>query len=117
MISFIHPRTCGFAKVALWEISKAVIASSKRSENETPSRHKQRMAHEQFQRFNRKFAGFDFQIDLSTFQKKLPDLRKKFYKWNPRKAEERMQYTTTFSMERWEQLSQERKSEHSLTNC
>lgn len=36
MISLIHPHTCGFAKAATWEFTRAVVTKITRDENAMP---------------------------------------------------------------------------------
>lgn len=117
VVSLIHPQTCGFAKVAAWEVTRAVPSKIKRGENESPKEHRERKLQETFARFTQAFVGYNFAIDLKVFRKKLPDLRKKFSTWNPRKIQEREQYLKAFSTDNWRKLSHQRKAEHSLTGC
>ena len=115
--SLIHPHTCGFAKAAIWRFTKDVTEKIKRNDSETPYQHRVRSVQVIHQRFSNMFTNNKFAVDFKTFQKKLPDLRKKFSTWNPRKNKEREQYFKAFSCDNWEALSVERKSEHSLMDC
>ena len=63
------------------------------------------------------FGNANFQVDFCTFRKKLPDLRKKFSKWNSRNIDERERFLQTFSCQSWWRLGNEGKAEHSLMNC
>jgi hypothetical protein len=63
------------------------------------------------------FGSTKFAVDYKTFERKLPDLRKKFSGWNPRKYKERDQYLKAFSADSWKELPTTRKDEHSLMDC
>ena len=117
VISLVHPHTCGFAKVAIWRFTKNVTEKIKRGDNETPYQHRVRSVQIIHEHFGQMFTNKRFAVDFKTFQKKLPDLRKKFSTWNPRKKKEREQYFEAFSADNWKELSLERKNEHSLMNC
>ena len=117
VISLIHPHTCGFAKAAVWQVTRAVVAENNRNENETPKQHQARNVQEIHKRFTHMFAGRKFAIDLKTFHRKLPDLRKKFSTWNSRKIQERQLYLDAFSVDNWDQQPPERKAEQSLMDC
>ena len=117
VISLIHPHTCGFAKAAVWQVTRAVVAENNRDENETPKQHQARNVQEIHKRFTHMFAGRKFAIDFKTFHRKLPDLRKKFSTWNSRKIQERQLYLDAFSADNWDQQPPERKAEHSLMDC
>jgi hypothetical protein len=115
--SLVHPHTCGFAKAAIWRFSKDVTEKIKRKDNETPFQHRVRSVQVIHERYGQMFTGKKFAVDFKTFQRKLPDLRKKFSTWNPRKKNEREQYFKAFSADNWKALSVDHKSEHSLTDC
>ena len=117
MTSLIHPHTCGFARAAALEFTRAVTANITRDENATPKQDQQHVVHETYTRFSNMFVGTTFSIDLQTFKRKLPPLRKKFSSWNSRKTKERQQYLEVFSAENWKTLPAVRKAEHSLMNC
>ena len=119
MISLIHPHTCGFAKVAAWTAARAVLSETERDVNvESLKDYESRKVQCIFGKFEDNFNGnSNFEIDFKTFRKKLPDLRKTFSTWNPRKFDERQKYLTTFSCEKRRQLGNERKAEHSLMDC
>ena len=117
VISLIHPHTCGFAKAAIWHFTKDVTEKIKRNDSETPYQHRVRSVQVIHECFGQVFTNNKFAVDFKTFQKKLPDLRKKFSTWNPRKNKERKQYLKAFSADDWKALSVERKSKHSLMDC
>jgi hypothetical protein len=119
VICLIHPHTCGFAKTAAWQITRAVTTKVKCSENETPKSHHTRVVQEIYNRFTSMFSstGSRFAVDFKSFNRKLPELRKKFSTWNSRKAQEREQYLEAFSTDTWDKLSLQAKDEHSLKNC
>ena len=119
VISFIHPHTCGFAKVVAWSAIKLVVGEiTKRDTNESPTQYETRKMQRIFDVFQENFHGNPrYEIDFKTFREKLPDLRKKISKWNSRKIDARQRYLETFSCEKWRQLGSEQKAEHSLMNC
>ena len=81
----MHPHTCGFAKVAIWHFTKNVTEKIKRGDDETPYQHRVRSVQLIHEHFGQMFTNKSFAVDFKTFQKKLPDLHKKFNTWNPRK--------------------------------
>jgi hypothetical protein len=117
VISLVHPHTCGFAKAAIWRFTKDVTEKIKRNDNETPYQHRVRSVQVIHERFGLMFTNKKFSVDFKTLQRKLPDLRKKFSTWNPRKKKEREQYLEAFSADNWKALSVEQKAEHSLMDC
>jgi hypothetical protein len=40
VISLIYPHTCGFAKAAIWRVTKDVTEKIKRNDSETPYQHR-----------------------------------------------------------------------------
>ena len=117
VVSLIHPHTCGFAKAAIWRITRDASVKIKRVNNETPYQHRVRTVQVIHERFSQSFPGKKFAVEFKTFMRKLPDLRKKISNWNPRKKTEREQYFEAFSADNWKALSIEHKAEHSLTDC
>lgn len=81
-LNLIHPQTCGFAKVAAWEVTRALVSEIKRGENETPKEHRERTIQEMFRRFTQQFAGYNFPVGLKMYKKNLPNLRKTFHRTN-----------------------------------
>ena len=114
VVSFIHPHTCGFAKAAIWRFTKDAVVNIKRVDTETPYQHRVRTVQAIHELFCQMFGSTKFAVDYKTFERKLPDLRKKFSGWNPRKYKERDQYLKAFSADCWKELSTTRKDEHSL---
>ena len=117
VVSFVHPNTCGFAKVAIWRITRDATVKIKRLENETPYQHRLRTFQVIHERFSQSFPGKKFEVDFKTFMRKLSDLRKKISNCNPQKKTEREQYFDAFSVDNWKALSDQHKAEHSLTDC
>jgi hypothetical protein len=117
VISLVHPHTCGFAKAAIWRFTKDVTEKIKHNDNETLYQHRVRSVQVIHERFGLMFTNKKFSVDFKTLQRKLPDLRKKFSTWNPRKKKEREQYLEAFSADNWKALSVEQKAEHSLMDC
>jgi hypothetical protein len=117
VVSFIHPHTCGFAKAAIWRFTKDAVVNIKRVDTETPYQHRVRTVQAIHELFCQMFGSTKFAVDYKTFERKLPDLRKKFSGWNPRKYKERDQYLNAFSADCWKELSTTRKDEHSLMDC
>lgn len=107
VICLIHPYTCGIAKTAVWQITRAVVAKVKRVGNETPKEHRARVVQEIHKRFTFMFTDTEsrFAVDFKSFHRKLPELRKKFSTWNSRKAQERKQYLQAFSADSWNKLA------------
>lgn len=70
VVSLIQPHTCGFAKVAAWQVTRAVVSEIKRDENESPKDYQARTVQEMFTRFTELFSGNNFTIDMKMFQKK-----------------------------------------------
>ena len=82
VISPVHPHTCGFVKVAMWRFTKNVTEKIKCGDNETPYQHCVRSVQLIHEHFGQMFTNKRFAVDFKTFQKKLPDLHKKFSTWN-----------------------------------
>lgn len=78
-----------------------------------------RVLQEQYQQFKSVFSVVEesFNLDFRKFAKKLPSLREAINKWSFRKSEEKKLYLATFSRAEWEKLSENRKKEHSFSNC
>ena len=115
--SLLHPHTCGLAKAAIWRFSKDITEKIKHKDNETLYQHRVHSVQVSHQRYGRILPAKKFTVNFKTFQRKLPDLRKKFSTWNPRKKNEHKQYFKAFSADNWKALSVDHKSEHSLTDC
>ena len=117
VISLIHPHTCGFAKVAAWSAAKLSM-EVKRNAMESDKHYEGRKVRHSFEKFVEHFEGNPkFSVDFTRFKEKLPELRRKFIKWSPRKIHEREEYLDCFSCENWQQIGAERKAEHSLMDC
>lgn len=119
VISLIHPNTCGFAKVIAWQLSHVARKETTRLEDERQAKYRARVMVEQHRRFVETFSECqgNFAIDFHCFQTKFPGLQQKFTRWNSRKMNERSIYLTTFSIEKWTQLSSSEKDGHSLMEC
>ena len=78
VVSLVHPHTCGFAKAAIWRITRDASVKIKRVNNETPYQHRVRTVQFIHERFCQSFPSKKFAIDFKTFMRKLPDLRKKY---------------------------------------
>lgn len=117
--TFLCPNTCGFAKVVALEVSRKVAESLRREEGESKTKHHIRLQHEQYDQFKSFFSIVkeSFNIDFTKFIKKLPPLRDAIKKWNFRKANEKEKFLETYSCVNWEKLSENRKKEHTFTNC
>ena len=117
VISLVHPHTCGFAKAAIWRFTKDVTDNIERNDNKIPYPYCARGVQVIHERFGQMFTSKKFAVDVKMFQKKLPDLRKTFRIWNPRKKDERERYLEAFSVDNWKALSIDHKAEHSLMDC
>ena len=117
-ISFLSPTTCGFAQIAALEAAKRV-GILKKLENKGNAKFKSRKLQERFNIYCSFFEEHSeaFEINISTFNKRLPPLQAIICKWNPRKKCERDAFLAKFSVESWQQLSAVKKQRHSLTNC
>lgn len=116
--SFLSPTTCGFAKIAALEAAKRV-GVLKKLENEGNAKFKSRKLQERFNIYRSFFEEYSeaFEINISTFNKRLPPLQAIICKWNPRKKSERDTFLAKFSIQSWQKLSAVKKRGHSLTNC
>jgi hypothetical protein len=74
-----------FAKAAIWSFTKDVTEKIRCNDSETPYQHHMRSVQIIHERFGEVFTNNKSAADFKTFQKKLPDLCKKFSTWNPRK--------------------------------
>jgi hypothetical protein len=99
---------CGFAKAAIWRFTKNAVVKIKHVDIETPHQHCVRTVQATHERFCQMFTSTKFAVDYKTFERKLPDLHKKFSGWNPRKYKERDQYLKyiAFSANSWKELPQ-----------
>ena len=117
--TFLCPQSCGFAKVGALEIVRS--SSVLRETGESNTKYQARLKVHQYNQFKSYFpegTGPENRFTISfKFHKKLPGLREKINKWNPRKADEKSKYLETFSLKKWQLLVQARKQEHSLANC
>ena len=119
VISFIHPTTCGFAKVIAWQLAKSTQSKAERSEGESLPKFRSRISMLHYDNFVQAFTECkeNFSVDFAAFQCKFPELKKKFVRWNSRKINEHVVYLATFEAEKWKKLTSSKKAEHSLMNC
>ena len=70
VISLIHPHTCGFAKVAAWTATRAVLSETERDDNvQSLKDYESRKIHCIFSKFEENFKGnSNFEIDFKTFK-------------------------------------------------
>jgi hypothetical protein len=119
VISFIHPTTCGFAKVIAWQLAKSTQSKAVRSEGESLPKFRSRISKLHYDNFVQAFTECkeNFSVDFRAFQCKFPELQKKIARWNSRKINERVVYLATFDAEKWKKLTSSKNAEHSLMNC
>ena len=118
--SFLDPNTCGFARVAAFEASKAVRTTLQRKKDEGKYHFTSRRLQEQYKHFKACFhnTGERFEIDYRQYIKKLPSLRDVINRWDHAKENlDRTMYLNTFSQASWDRLSESRKKEHTFLNC
>ena len=117
--TFLCPNTCGFGKVAAYELARNVEGSLVRQEREGTAKYRGHLKQEQYRLFKEHFHDVveNFNLDFTTFQKKLPSLKETIKKWNFRKMDEKNQYLKAFSVSSWNKLSSTQKKEHSFKNC
>ena len=122
--TFIHPLTCGFARGIAWQIAAQVDADENQKceeklDNETRNVYQARLMREMYDRFSNTFKSCkeNFPLDLKRFAKHFPNLRVKFSRWNHRKIAERNQFTATFNIQTWNELSPAMKIEHTFQDC
>ena len=117
--SLVNPLTCGFAKVAV----HFVFSKKKnidREKGEGMSKYKARifqLQHEEFQYIfkDRKEA---FKVDYKNFQRSMQKLRQCMAEWGRNgSTESKRLYLDSFSVEKWDKLSNAKKDQHTLSNC
>ncbi len=119
--TFIHPLMCGFARGIAWQIAAQVDAdeNQKCEDNETRNVYQARLMREMYDHFSNTFKSCkeNFPLDLKRFAKHFPNLRVKFSWWYHRKIAERNQFTATFNIQTWNELSPAMKIEHTFQDC
>ncbi|XP_048583669.1 uncharacterized protein LOC125563042 [Nematostella vectensis] len=118
---FLCPQTCGFGKVIALQVAREVEKALPRESGESTTKYNARVKGEQYRKYRSYFppqvTGDAFDIEFLKFHRKLPGLRNAMNKWNTRKAEEKSKFMETFSREKWQGLSENRRKEHSFQNC
>ena len=119
VLSILHPHTCGFARVAAWQIAKEVDDGVRRDVGESPKSFISRQIQERFERYNLIFQGNENLCfpNAQCLNKILGDLRKKFSSWDRRKIDERNEYIDTFSIANWTKLPPNSQLEHNVQEC
>ena len=116
--SFVHPQTCGFAKVVAYSVFTNQPNITKEV-NEGNAKFKARILQEQHAQFRRVFVDRSdaFRIDYRQFQRSLQTLKQIFSRWGRDKAGEKQRYTSTFSATNWTKLSVAKKEQHTFSKC
>lgn len=116
--TFLNPKSCGFGRIA------AIYAAEKASHiergiNEGKVKFGARMKQEQFKIFQDIFQerSENFAIDFKKFNLNFAALQDAVKKWSPRKKKEKEHFFVEFSIDKWVQLSDVKKKEHSLYDC
>ena len=119
MASLLDPRMCGFAKVAAFHVFKTSAAKVSRQPNEGTAKYKAKVCRKQYDDFLEIFDDrrSEFTVDYRQFMRKLPALKEKFLKWSGRRQKQKEEYLETFSVEKWTQMSNAKKFEHTFVNC
>ena len=104
-MSFTHPLSCGFAKVAAFEIS--VKAETKSSD-----------LREDYRNFIKNFEGFDsFDIDYESFIKKRKKINDVIFALGKKSKANKENLLKAFSSKEWKKLMNSSKQKHSITKC
>ena len=118
MTSFISPSTCGFVKVAAFKSDDLVKSKLHKDPRESVTKFKAKVIKERYSEFQRIFSNDKtFDIPFLTFQKKLPALKEIFRTWSPRQLSEKQRFLETFSIDKWNKLTNAKQWEHSLRDC
>ena len=116
--SLVNPLTCGFAKVAAYQITSAPPAF-KREPREGVNKFKARVLGAQYQEFLHTFRSRQdaFKIEYSEFTVRVLKLKETCKKWSRNKPEEKKAYFEEFKTEKWLKLSNAKKQQHTLAQC
>ena len=104
-MSFTHPLSCGFAKVAAFEIS---VKAQKKSGD----------LREDYRNFVNFFEGFDsFNIDYESFIKKRKKINEDIFTLGKKSKVNKENLLKVFSSNEWKQLKKTSKLKHSISKC
>lgn len=111
-MSIIDPLTCGFAKVAAYNIFNVKTSSKEKSA-------KAKIFKQQHEKFNQYFSKSEenFNVDYKRFVDNFPKILKQIKDLNKRHGDYKNKFMKTFSKENWVELSELKQSMHTLSNC
>ena len=69
VVSLIHPHTSGFAKAAIWQITRDASVKIKHVNNETPYQNRVRIVQVIHGHFSQSFPGKKFTVDFKIFMR------------------------------------------------
>ena len=116
-MSIIDPLSCGFAKVAAYNILTDT-SYTKKSTNENQKIFKARVLTEQYRKFNDYFNNRgDFGLPYKQFTNNFPNIIKNIRQLNKRQQNTKLELLKVFSKESWKSMSDTKKLSHSYQDC
>ena len=115
-MSILCPTTCGFAKVAVYELFKEKLIANA---GENSKIHKSREIQHRFDRWHQHFVGYNgnFNVRYDAFVKYGAKISSAMKNLNKRRSMDRELVLKIFSMEKWRELSPVNKGQHELFEC
>ena len=113
-MSIISPITCGFAKVAAFN----VVGKQSTNDRFQWKNRNDEVSH-QFQEFNKQFIGYNenFNVQYRTFRTYFPKILGSFKSLQKRRREDKATVLSVFSKSEWDKLASEKIAEHKLFDC
>ena len=116
-MSLIDPLSCGFAKIAYFNIFQDRCNLTKQAD-EDKKVFKTRLFQARYQKFVDYFNdNAYFHVDYKKFIDKFPAIVENIHSLGKRKVDIKEELLTLFSKEKWKELPQHKKNEHSLFDC
>ena len=118
--TLICPTSCGFARVAAFEIVRETTRTLQRENGEGTTKLRARLMQECYKQFEEAFKdrAEEFSIEFLKLQKKTSPLRAMFSNWNPGKKRRKGEIPRNIQHSKLEKNgASEKKSEHSFANC
>ena len=105
MSSIISPTSCGFAKVAAYNIFNG--------------KDRLNTVNTQLELFNKQFTTCEenFCVESDTFRKNFPKILDNFKSLQKRRSADKENVLKVFSMKKWNELPSDVKAEHKLFDC
>ena len=118
-MSVIDPLSCGFVKVAAYSVLSQRY-NVKKSPDESKKDCKSRLLQVQFQKYNEYFQidqYTDLGVTYKQFVNNFPKIICTIKNINKRNNSLKTELLDVFSLQNWSSLNEDKKLQHSLTNC